>query len=118
MLLNRLHKKLGSSPLILFFLGALSLLLWSAASIVQIQTSEYLALDNPTRVATVAWGVLSQPWLLITGQAPAAFATSWMYAWIVELVTLVFALALSVAVVKISAANPHLGKWFIIFGGP
>src|ERR1700726_1062353 len=68
--LNRLHKKLGSSPLILFFLGALSLVLWLAASIVQIQTSEYLALGNPTRVATVAWGVLTQPWLMITGQAP------------------------------------------------
>jgi hypothetical protein len=117
MRMGRLHQKIGSSPLILFFLGLLALALWVAATVVQIQTSEYLALGNPTRVATVAWGVLSQPWLLITGQAPAAFATSWMYAWIVELVTLVFALALSVAVVKISAANPHLGKWFIIFGG-
>ena len=114
--LNRLHKKLGSSPLILFFLGALSLVLWLAASIVQIQTSEYLALGNPTRVATVAWGVLTQPWLMITGQAPIHSMTSWMYAWVVEAVTLIFALALSAAVVKISAANPHLAKWFVIFG--
>ena len=116
MQLNRLHKKLGSSPLILFFLGALSLLLWGAASIVQIQTSEYLALGNPTRVATVAWGVLQQPWLMVTGQAPVNDMTAWMYAWVVEAVTLIFALALSAAVVKISAANPHLGKWFVIFG--
>ena len=113
---NRLHQKLGSSPLILFFLGALSLVLWLAASIVQIQTSEYLALGNPTRVATVAWGVLTQPWLMITGQAPIHSMTAWMYAWVVEAVTLIFALALSAAVVKISAANPHLGKWFVIFG--
>jgi hypothetical protein len=114
--LNRLHQKIGSSPLILFFLGILALGLWLAATVVQVQTSEYLALGNATHVAGVAWGVLTQPWLLISGQAPAAYATSWMYAWIVELVTLVFALALSVAVVKISAANPHLGKWFIILG--
>ncbi len=114
---NRLHQKIGSSPLILFFLGLLTGVLWLAATTVQIQTSEYLALGNPTRVATVAWSVLAQPWLLVSGQAPAAFATSWVYAWVVELVTLVFSLALSVAVVKISAANPHLGKWFIIFGG-
>jgi hypothetical protein len=113
---SRIHKKLGSSPLILFFLGALALLLWGAASIVQIQTSEYLALGNPTRVATVAWGVLAQPWLMITGQAPVTDMTAWMYAWVVEAITLVFALALSAAVVKISAANPHLGKWFVIFG--
>jgi hypothetical protein len=114
--LNRLHQKLGSSPLILFFLGALSLLMWSAASLVQIQTSEYLALGLPKRVATVAWGVLMQPWLMLTGQAPASDMTAWMYAWVVEVVTLVFALALSAAVVKISAANPHLGKWFVICG--
>jgi hypothetical protein len=114
--LNRLHKKLGASPLILFFLGLLSLLLWGAASVVQIQTSEYLALGNPTRVATVAWGVLAQPWLMITGQAPVTDMTAWMYAWVVEAVTLVFALALSAAVTKISAANPHLGKWFVICG--
>ena len=39
---------------------------------------------------------------MITGQAPIALVTSWIYAWVVELVTLVFALALSIAVVKIS----------------
>ena len=75
-----------------------------------------IALGNPTRVATVAWGVLEQPWLMITGQAPIHDMTSWMYAWVVEAVTLIFALALSAAVVKISAANPHLAKWFVIFG--
>lgn len=115
--LNRVHHKIGSSPLILWFLGGLSLLLWAAASVVQIQTSEYLALGTRDRVAGVAWSVLSQPWLLLTGQAPISMVTSWTYAWVVELITLVFALALSVAVVKISAANPHLGKWFLVIGG-
>lgn len=114
--IHRVHKKLGSSPLILWFLGGLSLLLWAAASVVQIQTSEYLAMGNPTRVAGVAWSVLAQPWLLITGQAPVREGTAWTYAWVVELITLVFALALSVAVVKISTANPRLGKWFVVAG--
>lgn len=116
MQINKLHQKIGASPLILFFLGLLTLLLWSSASVVQIQTSEYLALGNPNRVASIAWGILKQPILLITGQAPAVYATSWMYAWVVELITLVFALVLSVAIVKISAANPHLAKWFVIAG--
>ncbi len=114
---SRVHHKLGSSPLILWFLGALSLLLWAAASVVQIQTSEYLALGSKDRVAGVAWAILLQPWLMISGQAPIAFVTSWVYAWVVEVITLVFALALSVAVTKISTVNPRLGKWFVVFGG-
>lgn len=114
--LNRLHHKIGSSPLILFFLGLLSGFLWTCATVVQIQTSEYLALGSTNRVAGVAWAILKQPWLLITGQAPIAFVTSWMYAWIVELITLIFALALAAAVHKISAANPHLAKWFVVGG--
>jgi len=113
---HRLHKKLGSSPLILFILGGLSLLMWASASIVQIQTSEYLALGDSIRIATVAWSILLQPLLLISGQAPIQYATAWMYGWIVEVVTLVFSLALTVAVVKISSVNPRLGKGFVVGG--
>src|SRR5260370_41528673 len=54
---------------------------------------------------------------MITGQAPITMVTAWVYAWTVELITLVFSLALSVAIVKISTANPRLGKWFVVFGG-
>lgn len=114
--LKNVHHKLGSSPLILWFLGLMSLLLWLCATVVQIQTSEFLALGNPKHVAGVAWGILSQPFLMVSGQAPTAFVTAWAYAWIVELITLVFALALSVAIVKISTVNPHLSRWFV-FGG-
>lgn len=112
--LKNVHKKLGSSPLILWFLGALSLLLWLAATVVQIQTSEYLAIGNTGRVVGVAWNILVQPYLMITGQAPAGLVTAWAYAWIVELITLVFALALSVAIAKISSVNHHLSRWFVI----
>jgi hypothetical protein len=112
--INRIHHKLGASPLISFLLGSLVLLLWLAASVVQIQTSEYLALGANTRVAGVAWGILIQPYLLITGQAPIAYATAWTYAWIVEAITLVFTLALTVAVTKIHSVNPYLVKGFVI----
>ena len=115
--LNRIHHKLGSSPLIMFLLGLLVLVLWLAASVVQIQTSEYLALGSTSRVAGVAWSILVQPWLMLSGQAPIQLVTSWLYAWVVEVITLVFALALSVAVVKINTVNPLLGRWFAIFGG-
>jgi hypothetical protein len=114
--MHRVHQRLGSSPLILWFLGVLVLLLWACGSIVQIQTSEYLALGSQYRVAGVAWSILLQPWWMISGQAPIQEVTAWMYGWVVEVITLVFALALSVAVVKISTANPKLGKGFVIFG--
>jgi hypothetical protein len=114
--INRLHKQLGSSPIIMFLLGALSLFLWAAATVVQVQTSEYLALGGSGKVAGVAWSIIIQPWLLLTGQAPIVYATSWLYGWVVELITLVFAMALAVAISKISAVNPHLAKWFGLAG--
>jgi len=113
---DRVHHRLGSSPIILFFLGGLTLVLWASASVVQIQTSEYLALGSANRVAGVAWQILIQPYLMITGQAPIALVTSWVYAWVVELVTLVFAFALSVAVAKIAVVNPFIAKVFVVAG--
>lgn len=113
---NRVHHRLGSSPLINFILAALVFILWLCGTVVQIQTSEYLALGANTRVAGVAWGILMEPYLMVTGQAPIEVVTAWMYGWIVEVITLVFALALSVAVAKISISNPKLGKGFVIFG--
>src|SRR3954462_5805218 len=95
---NRVHHHMGSSPLILWFLGALVLLLWAAGSVVQIQTSEYLAMGATSRVAGVAWGVLLQPWYMLTAQAPVQVVTAWMYGWVVEVVTLVYALALAAAI--------------------
>src|SRR5262249_48358393 len=114
--LNKYHKKLNSSPLIMFILGGLVLLLWLAGTVVQIQTSEYLALGAQVRVAGVAWSILVQPWLMISGQAPVDQVTAWLYGWVVEIITLVFALALSVAVMKISSVNHHMGRWFVVFG--
>lgn len=115
--INKVHHRLNSSPLINFILGGGSLLLWAAATVVQVQTSEYLAIGSSTRVAGVAWHILTQPWLLLTGQAPIQYATAWIYAWVVELITLVFGLVLAVAVAKISSVNPTIAKWFVLCGG-
>lgn len=114
--MNRLHHKLGSSPILLVGLGLLVLLFWLSASIVQIQTSEYLGLGSNLRVAGVTWSVMDQPWLLITGHAPIQFAMAWIYGWVVEVITLVYALALSVAIIKIGSVNPALAKGFAIGG--
>jgi hypothetical protein len=54
--------------------------------------------------------------LLVSGQAPIALATSWIYAWFIETLTLVFALALGVAIVKLGTLNPHIVRWFVVFG--
>jgi hypothetical protein len=114
--IKRLHHKLGSSPLILFFLGGASLLLWACATTVQIQTSEYLALRTSGQIAGVQWGIIQQLWWLITGAAPVSQSTGWIYGWVVELITLVFALALSAALTKLREANPHIPSLFVIGG--
>lgn len=111
------HHRLGSAPIILFFLGGLVLVLWLSGTIVQIQTSEYLALGATQQVAGVAWSVLAQPYLMITGQAPAGVVTSWAYGWIVEVLTLVVALALTAAYVKVASMNPILAKGFLLSAG-
>jgi hypothetical protein len=110
---GRAHKKLANSPLIMWGLGALILLLWFCATVTQIQTSEYLAKGSNQQVTGVAINVFIQPWLLITGQVPLGDNTAFMYAWIVEALTLVVALALIAAFTKIASVNPMLAKIFI-----
>ena len=110
---NRMHHKLGSSPLILWFLGALVLLLWLSGTVVQIQTSEYLAQGATQQVAGVAWGILWQPILMATGQAPIQYVTSWEYGWTVEVLTLIVALAIATAFHKIATVNTILARVFV-----
>lgn len=114
---NRVHQQLGHSPLILWILGGLTLLLWASCSILQIQTSEYLAMGTAQSVAGVSLQVVLQPYLVITGQAPVQDATAWMYGWVVEIVTLIFGLALSVAIIKLSVTNYWIARGFIVGGG-
>lgn len=113
---NRIHRKLGHSPLILWILGGLTLLLWASCSILQIQTSEYLAMGATQSVVGVTLQVVLQPYLVVTGQAPVQYSTAWMYGWVVEAVTLIFGLALAVAIDKLRVTNSHLARGFLVGG--
>ena len=113
---GRMHHKLGSSPLILWLIGVLVLVLWACGTVTQIQTSEFLAQGSNTQLTGVSWSVFMQPWLLITGQAPIGESTAWMYGWVVEALTLVFALAVTAAVVGLASVNRLLAKVFVIAG--
>src|SRR5436190_24025673 len=73
---RRFHGTPSSSPLIMFLLGALVLLLFAAATVVQIQTSEMLAQGGSGQVSTIAWSVWTQPYLIVTGQVPPGESTS------------------------------------------
>jgi hypothetical protein len=59
--MHRAHKSLNSSPLILGILGIGTLGLWACGTMVQIQTSELLALGGNTVVAGVNWELWQQP---------------------------------------------------------
>ena len=110
---GRAHKRLNNSPMIMWFLGGLVLLLWACATVVQIQTSEYLALGTNQVVSHVALNVFLQPYLLITGQSPADQQTAWVYGWVVEACTLIVGLALAAALIKIGSVNRALAKFFV-----
>lgn len=111
---GRAHKNLGSSPLIMWLLAGLVLLLWACGTVTQISTSEYMAMGNGAVVTNVQWNVFLQPWQLLTGQAPLVYRTAWMYGWIVECLTLVVALGLSAALIKIGSLNGLLARLFLI----
>lgn len=113
---NKMHHKLGSSPLILWLVGALVLLLWACGTVTQIQTSEFLANGTNQQLSGVSWSIFLQPWILITGQVPMGEATSWMYAWTVEALTLVFAMAIAAAVSGLMSVNRLLAKIFVVAG--
>src|SRR5436305_369795 len=104
----RSHKKLNNSPIILWFLGGATLILWACGSVSQIRTSELLALGSNAVASGVSWAVLSQPWQLLTGAAPVEYVTAWEYGWGVEIITLIVALALTVVWVKLGSLNSFL----------
>ena len=108
---RRFHGTPSSSPLIMFLLGALVLLLWAAGTVVQIQTSELLAQGGSGQASGIAWSIWTQPYLIVTGQVPPGQSAPWMYGWIVEVTTLVVALAFTVALNKLREFSGCL-LWF------
>lgn len=112
--MHRAHKGLNSSPLILGLLGGGMLGLWSCGTMVQIQTSEYLALGGHSIVSSLNWGLWAQPVMLFTGAAPIAYQTAYMYGWGVEIITLIVSLGLGQALSKVGSMNGCLSKGFLI----
>jgi hypothetical protein len=62
------------------------------------------------------WNVLLQPYQLLTGVIPAEEQLAYIYAWGVELLQLIFGLALVIAVNKLRSVNPTIARWFVIIG--
>lgn len=112
--MHRAHKGLNSSPLILALLGGGTLGLWACGTMVQIQTSELLALGGNSVVAGVNWALWQQPIALFTGAVPIANQTAYMYGWGVEIITLIVSLGLGHALSKVSSLNGCLAKGFLI----
>jgi hypothetical protein len=113
---SRLHRARsivgGVDPWVLVVVGAGTLVLWLICSITQIRTSEALVLHGVKVPTDVAWGVLMQPWQLLTGTAPMELIMAWSYGWCIEFLTLIWSLALEHARVRLLEANKHLGKWY------
>ena len=113
---KRYHHSLASSPLICFIIAGVSAFLWICAVLIDIRTTENLALGISGKVTGVMWSVLLQPADLVTGSVPAEAQLAYIYAWGVELLQLVFGLALVIAVNKLSSVNGTIARWFVIVG--
>lgn len=100
----------GVDPTILIGLGALVALVWAVSTITQIRTSEALMLGGQKVPVDVEWGVLLQPWQLLTGTAPIGMTMPWCYGWIIESLTLIWSLALEHAKAELFKTNKTLGS--------
>ena len=109
--LDRIRNALsGVDPTILVGLGCLVSLVWTVATITQIRTSEALMLGGQKVPVNVEWGVLFQPWQLLTGTAPIGLTMPWCYGWIIEVLTLIWSLALEHAKLELLKTNKLLGS--------
>jgi hypothetical protein len=100
----------GVDPWLLIGLGLLVLLVWTVSTITQIRTSEALMMGGHKVPIDVEWGVLLQPWQLLTGTAPINMTMPWCYGWIIETLTLIWSLALEHAKGELGRTNKLLGS--------
>src|SRR5215472_3172283 len=100
----------GVDPIVLVGLGLLMLLVWTVSTITQIRTSEALMLGGQKVPVNVSWGVLLQPWQLLTGTAPIGMTMPWCYGWIIESLTLIWSYALEHAKLELLKTNKLLGS--------
>jgi hypothetical protein len=67
-----------------------------------------------SQVKSIDTFVFWQPIGLVLGQYDTAHGTAYAYGWIVEVITLIFGLALGYAVHVLRQTNRMLGKWYTI----
>jgi hypothetical protein len=85
--------------------------------LIQVETSEYLIAGSATQIANVPFAVFLQWGHFFDGTYSSAIRLAWGYGWTVEITTLIFAVALSKAMMALSNVNKHLGKGFFYIGG-
>ena len=108
---DKIRNALNSvDPMLLLGLGLLVFLVWTVSTITQIRTSEALMLGGQKIPVDVEWGVLLQPWQLLTGTAPLGMTMPWCYGWIIESLTLIWSFALEHAKAELFRTNKILGS--------
>lgn len=107
----------GQNPLVLAILGAAIILLWVGLSLFQIQTTEAWTLQAPPPdISGVSWGVVYQAGQLVSGGLSGAVGKAVAVGWSVEVITLVFGVALEVAAHGVGRSSELL-KTLFLFGG-
>src|SRR5579859_6614558 len=102
----------GSSPLACLLLGAVLVLFWLLASLLQIQTSEAFILHGPVVSFVPNWGIVHQPVDLVGGSLSPDLAKAVMWGYGIELIYLVCVVGYEVAHESVKASNQHLASVF------
>jgi hypothetical protein len=105
-------KSHASSPLPRLVLGALLLLFWLVAMILQIQTSEAFILKGSMVSLHPNWSIIMQPIALVAGTLSPALAKATMWGWGIELIFLVCVIGYEIAHEGIFHANKKLAPLF------
>lgn len=113
---KKMHHSMSSSPLICFLIALGCAFLWVYCTAIDIRTTENLFLGIKSTLAISLAEVLTQPLQMFNGGIDAETQMAYAYAWSSELLQLIFAFLLSVAVVKLSSTNATIGKMFVPFG--
>src|SRR5579859_6752362 len=105
-------RRTGSSPLACLLLGAVLVLFWLLASLLQIQTSEAFILHGPVVSFVPNWGIVHQPVDLVGGSLSPDLAKAVMWGYGIELIYLVCVVGYEVAHESVEASNQHLASVF------
>lgn len=107
----------GPNPLVLAIAGVLLLGLTVGLSLFDIQVTESWILQGPPpNISDIAWGVIYQAGQLVSGQLSGPVGKSVAVGWSVEIITIVFGVALEVAAHGVRRSSELLAGIFV-FGG-